>query len=306
MRVAPHTARREKAWQAERQAAAERESQLIADVAAQRAAAVEAARRPATTTTATSMSPITDYGRSVASVQTSPKLLVEADRLEQALQEVDHLRQQVSDLERDLAEERELTDVRQQVLAETEKENEWLTGELRKLEGDHHAEISAAEGATAGWQRKLAVQSKQHSAELATSQARITQLTEDLAAARASMVASSVEVSSVLPPPTSFQVLSPGSAQSAAEGSSYPGAAGARSETVEALEAELVAVKQVAVQQTMQAQAAKSEAQELQELLAETTKTALHHAKLMEAESSREIASLRKQLAERSGHKVSV
>lgn len=286
----PWAARREKAWQAERQGAAERESQLVADLAAQRAAVAEAAMRPATATTATTMSPFPNSRHAVASVQTSPKLLVEADRLEQALIEVDTLRRQVVDLERDLAEERELADARQEVLVETEKENEWLTTELRKLESDHHAEISAAEGAAAGWERRLAAQSEQNGLEMARKEARIVRLTEDLATARAAVVAMDSAPSVPLPSAGSRQQ------EIAIE------AAGTRSSSVDALEAELVAVKQVAVQQTMQAHAAKAEVKELQEMLAETTKTALHHAKVMEAESSREIERLRKELAESNRH----
>ena len=304
-------ARREKAWQAERQAAAERESQLIADMAALRAAVAEAAMRPATATTATAMSPIPSIRQAIASVQTSPKLLVEANRLEQALNEVDALRHQVVDLERELAEERELADASQQVLVETEKDNEWLTTELRKLESDHHAALSAAQGAAAGWERKLVVQSEQHGLEIARKEARIAQLTEELATARAAVVASTMDHhgpstplgsagSRMLSSPENAKFL--GSWTPVVEGSNCQQASGARNLAVEALEAELVAVKQVAVQQTMQAHAAKSEVKELQEMLAETTKTALHHAKVMEAESSREIANLRKQLAERNSH----
>ncbi len=285
----PRAARREKAWQAERQGAAERESQLIADLAAQRAAVAEAAMRPATASAATAMSPVPNSRHAVASVQTSPKLLVEAERLEQALNEVEALRRQVVDLERDLAEERELADARQEVLVETEKENEWLAAELRKLESEHHAKVSAAEGAIAGWERRLVAQSEQNGLEMARKEARILQLTEDLATARAAVVAVDSGPSVPLPSDLSQQ-------QIALE------AGGARSCSVEALEAELVAVKQVAVQQTMQAHAAKAEVQELQEMLAETTKTALQHAKVMEAESSREIANLRKQLADSNRH----
>ena len=133
--------------------------------------------RPASATTATTMSPIPSTRHAIASVQTSPKLLVEADRLEQALNEVDALRRQVLDLERDLAEERELADAGRQVLVETEKDNEWLTTELRKLESDHHAALSAAQGAAAGWERKLVAHSEQHGLDMARKEARIAQLT---------------------------------------------------------------------------------------------------------------------------------
>ena len=266
--------------------------------------------RPASATTATTMSPIPSTRHAIASVQTSPKLLVEADRLEQALNEVDALRRQVLDLERDLAEERELADAGQHVLVETEKDNEWLTTELRKLESDHHAALSAAQGAAAGWERKVVAHSEQHGLDMARKEARIAQLTEDLATARAAVVASSMDHHAPPAPLASAgsRIFSPGERppgswpDPVAEGSDCQHASGARNLAVEALEAELAAVKQVAVQQTMQAHAAKSEVKELQEMLAETTKTALHHAKVMEAESSREIANLRKQLAERNSH----
>ena len=298
-------ARRERAWQAERASAAERESQLVADLAVQRAAAVEAAARPATTTAATAMSPTPRDRGATASVQTSPRPPEEAESLAQALAEVETLRQQVLDLEGLLAEQRELADARQQVLWETENENSWLSGEVRKLEAGQQAEAGAAEDAAGGWERRLEAQSEQHALELAAKDARIAQLTGDLAEARAAMVVTSVrnDEGQASPLPIALpRVPAPSPAPQPytdAPSSCADAGAEARSAAVEALETELVAVKQVAVQQTMQAHAARQEVEELQALLTQTTQTALHHAKVMEAESARQIDMLRQQLAAR-------
>jgi len=243
---------REKAWQAERASAMKRESRLAAENASLReeaaAAAAAASAAAAALSVAQSQSaPAPSLGRSM---QTSPRPSDEAERLAVADAEVAALRGTVRELEDSLAEQ-------QAASADVEAQAGAALVQMRSL----HAEQQAREDE---WEERLASAAR----EMEAKDARVRQLTEDLAAARAAVIAE--------------QSRSP-SAHRSPPGSPAEGQPGPSARIAE-LETELVVTKDVAVQQTMAAHALKCEVDRLEEEIETSNELALEQVAKADAE----------------------
>ena len=234
---------REKAWQAERASAMKRESRLAAENASLSVAALSVAQsQPA---------PAPSLGRSM---QTSPRPSDEAERLAVADAEVAALRGTVRELEDSLAEQ-------QAASADVEAQAGAALVQMRSL----HAEQQAREDE---WEERLALAAR----EMEAKDARVRQLTEDLAAARAAVIAEQSRSPSAHRSP-------PGSPTGApAEGQPGPSA------RIAELETELVVTKDVAVQQTMAAHALKCEVDRLEEEIETSNELALEQVAKADAE----------------------
>ena len=239
---------REKAWQAGRASAMKRESRLAAENASLRE---EAAVAAALSVAQSQPAPAPSLGRSM---QTSPRASDEAERLAVADAEVAALRGTVRELEDSLAEQ-------QAASADVEAQAGAALVQMRSL----HAEQQAREDE---WEERLALAAR----EMEAKDARVRQLTEDLAAARAAVIAEQSRSPSAHRSP-------PGSPTGApAEGQPGPSA------RIAELETELVVTKDVAVQQTMAAHALKCEVDRLEEEIETSNELALEQVAKADAE----------------------
>jgi len=248
---------REKAWQAERASAMKRESRLAAENASLREEAAAAAAAASAAAAALSVAqsqpaPAPSLGRSM---QTSPRPSDEAERLAVADAEVAALRGTVRELEDSLAEQ-------QAASADVEAQAGAALVQMRSL----HAEQQAREDE---WEERLALAAR----EMEAKDARVRQLTEDLAAARAAVIAEQSRSPSAHRSP-------PGSPTPGAPAEGQPGP----SARIAELETELVVTKDVAVQQTMAAHALKCEVDRLEEEIETSNELALEQVAKADAE----------------------